>query len=653
MKKWNVKRNELDIILTDLLPVEISRIFTVHHFYKYLLNKKSNLKTIEEDLKKSKLSTKLFTNWHATPLKYKVDKGNNDFREISLLNPLSLIQVYFFVKLYNDDLLNKLGQNNPFSLRYHHKNNDLFYKNSKKGLIEYEDDNKNDKITRALESSGIFYKIKPYANLGQFYNSDYWFELNSRYRYFAKIDYKECFGSIYTHTFKWIISNNTIDSRSFQNNHLYSVIDRLLQQINSSISNGIVVGPEFSRMLAEILLKQIDFEVYNDLVLLNKKKSISYDICRYVDDIYIFANDEETLNQIVSLYKKHSSSYQLKLNDLKSITGKLPHIWNDWKGEIKNYIDVFNERFFYKEQDNKSYLIKAKNFTKAYNIVPSMKLNFQNILSTYPGFKDKINSYVLSAIFKKVAKNKHETLFRDGVSDNEVEKVLDFIFYIYSFAPTFRNTQKLLSFIYVVKTEIGETQNNLILKKIIRKYAYIILNANLEDIVDLILLLGTSKIELPTLIEENLWERVRESNNPILLAIYLIYSQYNTKYFEQIKNSLQKIIAEKISIITNKENILLYNELWWVFIFYNCPFLDPQTQKILNEKLNLLNSTTRNPNPNDLCQNLIFDFLNGTVCKTKFIEWHLTNQDIMADITYATYERTIFRNKDSIFISDY
>ena len=32
--------------------------------------------------------------------------------------------------------------------------------------------------------------------------------------------------------------------------------------INGKSSNGIVVGPEYSRMIAEILLQQIDKEVY-------------------------------------------------------------------------------------------------------------------------------------------------------------------------------------------------------------------------------------------------------------------------------------------------------------------------------------------------------------------------------------------------------
>lgn len=39
---WNgLERNRLDYILTDLLPVELSELFSFSQFYSFLLQKKS------------------------------------------------------------------------------------------------------------------------------------------------------------------------------------------------------------------------------------------------------------------------------------------------------------------------------------------------------------------------------------------------------------------------------------------------------------------------------------------------------------------------------------------------------------------------------------------------------------------------------------
>lgn len=647
----NIKRNELDIIITDLLPVEISKMFTVNHFYKFLLTKNKDLEKAKNTLVKTKYSHgKLFKSWHATPLKYNVYKGNGQSRQISILNPFSLIQIYFFVSLYNDEILDQLSKHNHFSIRYHTKNNDLYFKYSKKGLVSYSTGERPKKYIEALQSSGIFYNIKPYKFLPRFYSDDYWFALNSKYKHFAKIDYKDCFGSIYTHTYKWIISNNTIDSRSLDNNHLYSVTDRVLQQINSSISNGIVVGPEFSRMIAEILLQQIDHEVYTNLELIGSRQSIDYNICRYVDDIFIFTNDESTLESVISLYREKSLKYQLSINDLKSKKGSLPHVWNIWKGDTKSYIDLFKKRFFYKEQEEKDYLIKGRNFSKTKHR-SAIKEYFQNLLSYYPESADKIVSYVYSALFNSVTKRNKTTLFRKEITENEVKHILDVFIYIYSFAPTYRNTQKLISIIYLIGNEIGIDCCKNILQIIIKRYVFIFTKINLEDIVDLLMVLGLYKIEIPSHIESIIMNRIIKSDNPILAANFLKYSQYNKRFASEVNQLLEEVVKEKMSIITNSKNILLYDEFWWGIVFWECPYFNSQTDELIKRKISFLKS--QDSLPNGIAKNLIYEFLNNKDYPNKFIKWDIAIENIMEDIAYFTYERTLFKGNMAMGESDY
>ena len=44
--KNNIERNKLDYILTDIMPVEVSELFSYSKFYEYLLSKQSTLDDI-------------------------------------------------------------------------------------------------------------------------------------------------------------------------------------------------------------------------------------------------------------------------------------------------------------------------------------------------------------------------------------------------------------------------------------------------------------------------------------------------------------------------------------------------------------------------------------------------------------------------------
>ena len=41
-KYMNIERNKLDYILTDIMPVEVSELFSYGKFYEFLLNHEKN-----------------------------------------------------------------------------------------------------------------------------------------------------------------------------------------------------------------------------------------------------------------------------------------------------------------------------------------------------------------------------------------------------------------------------------------------------------------------------------------------------------------------------------------------------------------------------------------------------------------------------------
>ena len=205
----NIERNKIDYILTDIMPVEISELFSYGKFYEFVLEHQKGLSDIIKELMELKAEGKyLFNggNWAAIPLKYNILKGVDHSREISLAQPISALNIYFFIECYQKEILNFLENNHYFSIRYHRKNNDLFYKRKTNRLTEYFAKTSKKVDKGILQQTGAYFKIHKFNSVSSFTNSRLWQQCNFKYKYFAKVDYKSCFDSIYTHTYKWIIA---------------------------------------------------------------------------------------------------------------------------------------------------------------------------------------------------------------------------------------------------------------------------------------------------------------------------------------------------------------------------------------------------------------------------------------------------------------
>lgn len=137
----NIKRNQLDYLLTDILPNELSDRFTYSHFYEYLIERSDEVEQMYKQLEETKAKAEgMFQGkkcWASMPLKYSIMKELHTEREISLLQPIAAVELFAFVSTYQKELINLLDMNSIFSLRHHHKNNELCYKNKNKSITKY------------------------------------------------------------------------------------------------------------------------------------------------------------------------------------------------------------------------------------------------------------------------------------------------------------------------------------------------------------------------------------------------------------------------------------------------------------------------------------------------------------------------------------
>ena len=649
----NIERNKLDYLLTDIMPVEISELFSYGKFYEFLLEQKEEVKNIANKLIGSKSkAVYIFNggNWASTPLKYNILKGVDGVREINLMQPISALNIYFFIECYQKEILSCLENNNSFSLRYHRKNNDLFYKRKSNRVTEYfaKTSRKIDKSV--LQQTGAYFKIHKFNSVSSFTNSKLWQQCNFKYKYFAKIDYKSCFDSIYTHAYKWIIERNTVDSKEAKNSNLFIVIDRILQNINGKSSNGVVVGPEFSRMIAEILLQQVDKEALQNLQNKGLSSLRDFRIFRYVDDIYIFADTPIVIDEIIKTIELTAHKYLLRLNELKYFTTETPVVLNNWIDKARVFADKISELFFKKKdlhdrKDGIDFLVK-----NGYISLDRFKNEFSILMTSFPKDRRFIVSYVLSTLLNNIASKKDGYKLFDKEKQSRAYVFIELALFVYSFCPCFDHTQKILSMLVYLDDELkfkNDEKNRKKLVNLIRRYSFIFEKANLNDICNWFIFFFEFKISLLKQSEDIIFKKIIDENNPILWANYYIYSQYNNSYKHYILTNLERIIEENITNIIPFEP-LLQREFWYVLIFCNCPYLSNELKVKLDNKVALIQNS--GSHPGDVANNLIYKFLSKNQSNL-FFYWGYYNFNTCKQLAYRTYQRTLFKqykNKRSI-----
>lgn len=644
----NIERNRLDYLLTDIMPVEVSELFSFGKFYEYLLSRQTEIDSIIQEMKALKANNGEIPfqgnwgGWASTPLKYNILKGTSSLRELNLVQPLAALNIYFFMECYQKEILDYLEENSSFSLRYHRKNSDLYYKKRINRITNYFEKTSRKLEKSVLQQTGAYFKIYKFNSVSSFTNSRLWQQCNFKYRHFAKVDYKSCFDSIYTHAYKWIIEKNTVDSKSAKNANLYITIDRVLQNINGRSSNGVIVGPEFSRMIAEILLQQIDVEVKLNLSAQGLCSGDDYRVFRYVDDIYVFANTQENIDSIIHTIEYTAQKYLLRLNDLKNVRADTPVILSTWLGKARALSDRIADLFYKK---NELHCMEGEKFLLKNGYIPldRLKDDFTFLLHEFPNEQRYIVSFMLSTLLNNISNKKDGYALFAHNKNSRAYVLLDLAMYIYSFCPCFEHTQKVISMIVYMDDElrfVADELNHKKLQNLVRRYAFIFEKGNLNDLCNWFAFFYDYKIILTEKTEKILEAKLQIADNPILWANYLIYSQYFTQYHREIIARVEGILETHVEQL-GQTDILLKREFWYVLVFNNCPYIS----STLKGQLKAVIQSLRKQSPvsvSDKAKNIICDFMLQSV-SNQFFYWGYYRFNTSKQLTFRTYQRTLFK----------
>jgi len=316
--KTKVRLHRSDLwrtVLTDTSPFEVPMIVSNDGFYKNL----SQHKTKSEKYQKFVGALVLDDASYTIPYRYSIVKDIDSIRTLSLVHPLGQVQLAEFYRKY-DQLICEYASRSPFSIRRPTKiGTTYFYPSPVSDRNKYRAASVDtEEIDSLVRNPASYFSYAGFDRLYHFFLSDDHIRLEKKYRFQLSLDIAKCFDSIYTHSIAWAVKSKALAKENTRAVSFGNRFDQAMQNLNYKETSGICIGPEASRIFAEIILAEVDQNVSAILHKRSIKDKEDFECRRYVDNYYIFANSEETLKIVQHEVALALRQYNLHLNDAKS-----------------------------------------------------------------------------------------------------------------------------------------------------------------------------------------------------------------------------------------------------------------------------------------------------------------------------------------------
>lgn len=524
-KKIRLKYKKERVLLCDVLPYELPFTFSNRGFYRYLVRNQiriddgvvkwgNNISTgalavlafivnkSVADLQESGNGLNLEKNEQRIPFTYNILHKPNKFRELTVIHPLNQIQMVDFYEKYKSILL-YFTNLDRFSLRHPNKVACyFFYKDRLHNKLLGKKADKIELFFNEYENLKSYFSYERYNNIYRFYEDYRYQRAEKKFTHLQKFDVQSCFDSIYTHSISWAIGGGKTSFKENFKRRVYSfggVWDELMREMNYNETNGIAIGPEFSRLFAEVILQHIDKRV--DTSLSDKhgfKFNKDYVCYRYVDDYFFFYNDQKVCDQAMLLFTNVLKEFKMTISSEKTECIERPFITDisRAKQQIDRLIDdnlklKMNELDIDETEDDvdKDYVeedvsISAERVNKAMNTKFSwyfssnmFNAEFKSILKSCNVKSKDVVNYTLARVatrlnrdlLKFIRKHKVLSVAMDGDSGNfdkaEIAKVrnrmevslgkfivnlIDSVFFLYAGSQRVNTTLKMMDILNLI-----------------------------------------------------------------------------------------------------------------------------------------------------------------------------------------------------------
>ncbi|MCQ8118399.1 antiviral reverse transcriptase Drt3b [Methylomonas rosea] len=583
--------DKLRTLLTDVLPYELPLWFSNFTMYqRFSTPEHTNAyKTI------SGLNFESETGVYI-PLDYLVSRGgSNSSRAISIMHPVAQLKVCDFYNKY-DDLIEYYCTKSKYSLRHPYRKSTKFYGKSQEGS----------KLTDGVESadeerivSSSYFKYKKYPFLYRFFESYEYHKLEKQFHSMLQVDVSKCFPSIYTHSIGWAVKNKRL-AKDKSKGSFDGEFDSLMQLTNYRETNGIIVGPEVSRIFAEIILQKIDLNLVDKMIKNGYRISKDYDYRRYVDDYFVFFRSGEVKTTFIKALESCLLEYKMYLNEAKTTIASRPfatdislakHVLSHAVGEY------YNSRYKEKDTDSESIVQLTKPSSKANKTISEIKMALANHKVEY----NSISNYLFSAIAKRMLTYLSKIAEIDAKEEFHLNWLLvdlDVLFFVHAMDIRIRPTDRLARLIHDLlerTSDWPQSHKEIINKKIFDhvKQAINIFVNHANDMIGLetlnlliILTMLPSKYQLP---ENKLkeyfgsLEKHSETNDFYFRWItFMIYIESNQEY-SQLRDEL---IEAADNYFLNSDDMFISSEFFMFYFDYlACPYISKTVRKNMIDEI--------------------------------------------------------------------
>lgn len=643
-KTKRIKYKKERVILSDILPFEVPVTYSNRHLHKFIIENEiefirdgefNSITWKKEDEALNQIVRLLFSitsdiqlidecfrlkekHVKTIPFSYKISHKENDFRELTIVHPQNQLAIIDFYEEYRQVILNYCGISS-YSIRKPDKVARFTYYKDKvhnENLTKAEDQESIEANDREYENLKTFFVYKKYSNIHKFYESYRYHRCEKKYQKLFKFDISKCFDSIYTHSVTWALLNKTIvkDAMNSSKKTFGGRFDTLMQNLNYGETNGIVIGPEFSRIFAEIILQRIDKNI--EIELREKKKlihKVDYEIFRYVDDYFVFYNSELAREAVIKTVRLQLKEYKLYLNDAKTVLYEKPIITEITIGK-QRVSDLLNKYLVYKIEKTLSvqieddieveeeeisggiYVSSNRLITKFKTIIRETKIEYKDILNYTLALIERKMIKILKDYKKIEAAKKDEKTLAKAILE-----ILDFTFFLYAVYPRVNTTIRLCRILRGITEFLNERSNinvdfkHLTFKKIYDNvYFTLDKNKSIEhtQVETLYLLIALGQLgkeywlDADTLrkylcIEKNEVNLSYEGNMNYFVIVVSLFYMRNKKRYNLLREFIKSHIKDRF-ISVSPSNMKRSAEL--VFLLFDClscPYLDLPFKKQL------------------------------------------------------------------------
>ena len=606
-KKIKLSYSKERVLFSDVLPYECPIIFSNRYLYRFF----AKYLWIGEHQKVGN------TTWNVLKQSKRLGEKNVEFYD-----------QYKYSILY-------LCNQSKYSIRTPRKIAQYFYYRDRlhRKLLGHESD-KVELFFNEYENLKTYFSYERYSNIYKFYEDYRYQRAEKKFKHLVKFDLQSCFDSIYTHTISWATAGGADKVKilpGFHGSWVGDAFDNLMQSVNARETNGIVIGPEFSRIFAEIILQYIDQKVEQELLEEEKLCLRSnYESYRYVDDYFLFYNDEKDRNLFMEILTKWLNEFKLQISPSKTEEFARPFITKVTiaKRQIDNLLNNIFSIPLWEEVESNLDNVKEDNtedvdsdkdkeiLDKKFNIYLSANnVNTQiKVIVRECGIEYRdVANFLLEKTFLnryEMGFKKYERLMsKDNSNKDEVEihaqraqrklssylvSLIDVAFFVFNSNRQINTTlklQKIMNTIVIYAKRHGDFKTNpkfrfqtiskdIIFKKIQDEIALVLATTDshrntLHESLYLLILakeLGYAYLLAPEVIKSFIEKSELQYN--LFACIILMYYYANHKCYNEQKTLLKDEILKKYRLVTelerkrNSELTILTADMM------TCPFID-------------------------------------------------------------------------------